>query len=135
MGNFMRRKKLVPDLVLCSSAVRARQTWEAVSEKLASQGEVRQLRSLYLATPSRFLQTLRRAPSEAKTVLMIGHNPGMENFALRLCGSGPEADLDQMDAKFPTAALAEISFDVEDWTEVREGDGVLVRFVRPKDLA
>jgi len=134
IADFMRSKKLIPDLVLCSSAVRARQTWHAVANKLGSGDNLRELKSLYLATPSRLLQTLRRAPQKAETVLVIGHNPGMEIFALRLTGKGPRNAMRQMAEKFPTAALAEIAFDVEKWSEIGEGRGVLKRFVRPKDL-
>ncbi len=136
MAAYLREKDLVPDLVLCSTARRALQTWELVSPVLGGEVEVKYLNSLYLASPSRLITTLRRAPESAATVMMIGHNPGMEDTAAAL--AGPESKkkaIKKLAQKFPTAAVAQIDFEAANWGLIDRGGGRLVRLVYPKDLA
>ena len=136
MAAYLMKQSLQPDLVLCSPAVRARQTWAMVAEGLGGSIEVKELQSLYLGAPSRLLEAVRRVPNTASTVLLIGHNPGMEDLAQALAGPGskPKA-LAKLEAKFPTAALAEIRFDAASWKDLALGSGRLRRLVWPKDLA
>ncbi len=136
MACYLRKKGLRPDLVLCSPALRARQTWSLVARRLGDKIEVKDMRGLYLAPPSRLLDFIRRAPNAATCVMLVGHNPGMEHLAMALAGpeSKPKA-LAQLHGKFPTAALAEIEFEVAAWSDVARGAGRLKRFIRPKDLA
>jgi phosphohistidine phosphatase len=139
MGAYLREQGLVPGLVLCSAARRAVETWALAGEALSKGGtapvRTKYLRSLYLAPPSRMLAALRRTPDEAESVLIVGHNPGFEHLALGLAGPGskPEAQR-HMEAKFPTAALAELRFEARRWRDVAPGTGKLVRFVTPKAL-
>jgi phosphohistidine phosphatase len=77
---------------------------------------------------------LQRAPDDARTVLLIGHNPGLGSFAVSLCGAGSSKALERMSAKFPTAALAVIDFDAERWSQIATGAGRLEAFIPPKDL-
>ncbi len=139
MGAYLRKQKLVPDLVLCSAARRAMETWSLAGDALAKGGEtpvpIKYLRSLYLAPPSRILAALRRTPDEVESVLMVGHNPGMENLALGMAGPGSKAEAQShMEVKFPTAALAELRFEAKRWRDIAPGTGNLVRFVTPKGL-
>jgi phosphohistidine phosphatase len=92
------------------------------------------LRTIYPGAPSRLLMVVRRAPDEASTLLLIGHNPGLGAFAEGLCGGGSKKAREKMSAKFPTAGLAVIDFDADRWSEVAAGAGKLEAFVRPKDL-
>lgn len=134
LGRFIQSKPGAPDLALVSAAARARQTWELVAAELAPAPPAKILRSLYLATPSRLLAAVRRVSDDTSRLLLVGHNPGMETLAAELCGDGKRAALAAMAAKYPTAALAEIRFDVDRWKEVAPGTGRLRRFTRPKDL-
>ena len=134
MGQYMRKHGFLPDLVLCSSAVRARQTWARAAEELKSDVPVKYLRSLYLAPPSRLLAALQRVPPGTKGVLLVAHNPGMEHLAAQLAGSGEVVALARMEAKFPTAALAVFSFETDDWRSLSAGSGRLEAFVVPRDL-
>ncbi|MDX1710043.1 MAG: histidine phosphatase family protein [Rhodovibrionaceae bacterium] len=134
MGRHLRAKKLSPDLVLCSAAARAKQTWELVAPELQDPPEPRYLKSLYLASPSRMLAAVTRAPSEVEHLMLIAHNPGMENLAQRLIGGGKKSALKQLQAKFPTAAIAVIRFEADAWDEIKDGSGELTHFTRPKDL-
>jgi phosphohistidine phosphatase len=139
MGAYLRKQGLMPELVLCSAARRAVETWALAGGALAKSGTApappKHLRSLYLAPPSRILAALRRTPDEVERLLVVGHNPGLEHLALGLAGSGskPKAH-SRLKAKFPTAALAELHFEARNWREVAPGTGRLVRFVTPREL-
>jgi phosphohistidine phosphatase len=137
MGRYLRDHGLEPDLVLCSSARRARETLDGVLTALASRPEISYLKTLYLAPPSRLLAVLRRQDPARSRILLIAHNPGMQALALDLAGfgrgsaSGTAAGR-ELAAKFPTAALAR--YRVAAWDSLAPGAAQLVEFVRPKDL-
>lgn len=140
MGRYMKEHGLVPDLVLCSAACRALQTWELVAEALDADSlgvncQVKQLRSLYLASPRQLLEAIRRAPHDAERVLLIAHNPGMERLAGLLSGPGsaPEA-LTRLGEEFPTGALAELRIEAAKWSDLTERGAKLMRFVVPRQL-
>ncbi|MGH6917986.1 MAG: SixA phosphatase family protein [Geminicoccaceae bacterium] len=134
VAQLMVKRRWVPDLVFCSQAERVRETWQLMAPLLGEQIPVKTLRTIYPGAPSRLLMTLRRAPDEAKTLLLIGHNPGLGALATSLCGAGSKKALATMRTKFPTAGLAVIDFDLEQWSDVTGGAGRLEAFVRPKDL-
>jgi phosphohistidine phosphatase len=134
MAQLMVKRRWVPDLVLCSQAERVRETWQLMAPRLGAQIPSRTLCTIYPGAPSRLLMTLRRAPDEARTLLLIGHNPGLGSLATSLCGAGSRKTLERMSTKFPTAGVAVIDFDIEHWSEVAGGGGRLEAFVRPKDL-
>lgn len=130
----MAKRRWVPDLVLCSRAERVRETWQLMAPLLGGRIASKTLRTIYPGAPSRLLMTLRRSPDAARTLLLIGHNPGLGSLATSLCGAGSKKALARMSAKFPTAGLAVIDFDAEHWSEVAGGAGRLEAFIRPKDL-
>jgi phosphohistidine phosphatase len=135
LAHWLDKEQLTPDLVLCSPARRVQETWELMCPVLGEGIPIKTLRTLYLAGPGRLLGALRRTPEDVRTLLLIGHNPGLAGLAVSLCGVGREKALARMARKFPTAALAVISFDAEQWSTIGEGGGKLEAFVRPKDLA
>lgn len=121
-----------PDLVLCSTARRTRDTWELVEAALPPPpAELKLLKGLYLATPSALLAVLRRQPESARTVVLVGHNPGLQGLAVALAGRTASAALRE---KYPTGGLARLEFDVERWREIAPGGGRLVEFLRPREL-
>ena len=134
MGRYLRRQKLLPDIVLCSAARRARETWELAAATLKGEIPVEYSERLYLAAPSQILRLLHQLPETAGAALLVGHNPGFHALALQLVGSGDGAVRAQLQAKFPTAALAVIDFDAERWSDLASGKGELMRFVVPRDL-
>lgn len=134
MGRHLAQTSMVPERVLCSTAVRARQTWEAVAPALSPPPEVAYRRDIYDADARDLLRLLRELPDETRSVMLVGHNPAMEELAEMLVGGG-DADARQlMAAKFPTAALARISVDTHGWPAIAPEAGQLDRFVRPKDV-
>ena len=135
MGAYLRREMLIPDLVLVSTAARTRQTWDLVAPALGEAPSVRFEKAIYDADSTSRLEALvRRAPVAAKVLLMIGHNPGFEEFAHWLVGRGDRLALARMDEKYPTCALAVLDVQSEDWTAFRKGAARLDRFVTPKSL-
>lgn len=134
MARHLATQRLVPELVLCSHAVRVDQTWQLIAPKLGSEVARRVLRSLYLAPPSRLLQVVRRLDDQVRVAMVIGHNPGLASLAIALAGRGPAKGFARMGRKFPTAALAVLQFEVEHWADLTPGGGRLAAFVRPKDL-
>ncbi len=135
IGAFMRAAGWLPDVVLCSAARRARETWALVADALDAEIETIHTGELFHGSPFRLLTVLRRAPDSAASIALVGHSPGIENLAARLSGPGSDvAGLDLLCGKFPTAALAVIELNAERWDAVEEGGGRLIRFVRPRDL-
>lgn len=133
MGAYLASEGLQPDLALVSPSKRTRETWEAVAAALdAVPLEI--VETIYEAPPKALLDAVRAGPDTAGTLILVGHNPGMEALADRLVGAGPRAARNRLAQGFPTAALAVIEFDVARWSEI-DGDGRLERFVRPKDLS
>jgi phosphohistidine phosphatase len=134
VGDHMRREGWTPELVLCSTARRAVETLGFVLPRLAHSPPVRHLASLYLAPPSRILARLQTVPDEIGSVLVVGHNPGMESLAQRLAAGGKKGAQSRLAEKFPTGALAVFELDIDTWAEVGEAKGRLVEFTRPRDL-
>ncbi len=126
IGNFMRRQKLHPQLILCSPAERARQTIALVQEAAALKAELRYDERIYEATVARLRAVVSQIDEKASRALLVGHNPGMEELLQFLTGEVRH---------FPTAALAHITLNIERWADVQEQSGELVRLVRPKELA
>lgn len=138
MALAMRREKYLPDFVLCSTSVRTRETLEYWSVAIAENPKTQFIDALYLAEPETMLSLIRRAPDTSKALMVVAHNPGTEQVAVALLHEElrrKERDyVDQIEEKFPTAALAVIDFETESWKNVKAGSGRLVDFVRPKDL-
>ncbi len=132
MGRYLQDNGLAPDLVLCSTARRARETLELVLTALASKPQISYLKTLYLAPPSRMLAVLRRQNPACGRILLIAHNPGMQSLALELAGRDGSAAARQMAEKFPTGALAR--FAVPAWDRLGRDAVKLTGFVRPRDL-
>jgi phosphohistidine phosphatase len=134
VGCYLADERLAPDLVLCSGAKRARQTWRQIARLLVSRPASRFERELYMATPGSLLTRLQRLPDRVRSVLLIGHEGSVDRFAVLLAGSGDPQLISRMAARFPTAALAVISLGLATWRDLGEGQGRLERFVSPKDL-
>lgn len=126
--------RLRPALVLCSPARRARETLDLVLPGLGEGVDVRIEDGLYGADAEQLLDRLRAVDRSVDTVLLIGHNPGLQDIGLVLAGDGEEDALHQLRSKFPTGALATLEFDVPAWTKLGRGRAYLARFIAPKAL-
>lgn len=135
MGKTMRKLGLRPDLILCSTALRTRATLALVLPELKlPAADVRYDERLYLTPPVTLLDVLADVPADKPAVLMVGHNPGLHALALELTGSGERQARTELATKFPTAALAVLTFEATSWRDVRAGSGRLVQFLTPKGL-
>jgi len=138
IGVAIQHKRYTPGLVLCSTAERTVETWRHVGAELDLAPQVEFLDELYLAPAKTIANSIRAVRESTEAVLVIGHNPGLEECAKALVGKPrSEAErkrLETMAEKFPTSALAVIAFDVNDWSAVVAGNGVLNDFLRPKEL-
>jgi phosphohistidine phosphatase len=122
-------------LVLCSTARRARDTLEPLRQRLPRDAAVGFERALYLASAEALLARLRRIAEDQEAVLLVGHNPGLQELALALAGRrGPGAARARLRAKFPTGALAVYTFEGR-WRDLAPRAARLVAFTRPRDLA
>jgi phosphohistidine phosphatase len=139
IGGWIGRHPPIPDAVLVSTAIRARQTWEIAWEAmkhLVPQPQVEILPELYGADPSQLLHTIHEASAttDPRRLMVVGHNPGMHELALTLIGGGDAARRKALAENLPTSGLAVFDFAVDDWADVAFRRGRLVQFLSPKML-
>jgi phosphohistidine phosphatase len=127
----LQEEGIEPELVLCSTARRAVETQERIEPALGS-SDVRIERDLYGAGSDALLDRLRSVPDDVGSVMLIGHNPGLQLLALDL--ARPAAERDELEEKFPTAALVTLAVRSASWHLLEPGTAELVGFVRPRDL-
>ena len=132
IGQELRSQGLAFDQILASPAARVVETLDDVAEGYGSILDIEYDQRIYLASVPTLLEVIHGADDEAERLLIVGHNPGLENLALALAGEG--ALRSEVVAKYPTGTVAEIVFDVDNWIDVEEGLGRLTRFIRPRDL-
>jgi phosphohistidine phosphatase len=136
MGAHFAETGLRVDRIVSSTATRARSTARLFRESFDERIPLTQRRDLYHADR---IDLLSIAVEEAKgdddaRILLVGHNPGMHDLALFLCGEGDAADVARLRTKFPTGALAEFDVALASSADASPGAGRLLRFVRPRDL-
>ncbi|MGH3418710.1 MAG: SixA phosphatase family protein [Streptosporangiaceae bacterium] len=140
MGRWMRAAGHLPDQVLCSTARRARETWQLVQPGLGVTPPVSFDADIYEASGARLLELIRRASPAARTILVVGHDPAVPELAVTLAAThggtvsvAPSAMSDRMRAKFPTAAIAVLEF-TGTWNQLAPGSARLTCFVTPREL-
>jgi phosphohistidine phosphatase len=134
MAAHLESEGIRPALVLCSPARRTRETLDALRKVLGEHSTVRVEPDLYGADAEEILEHLRGLDSAIDSAMVIGHNPGLEDLALLLAGDGDDAALAQLDAKFPTAALATLELGASPWAELAPGGAYLRSVVLPRRL-
>ena len=135
MGRYMASNGLVPQLVLCSPARRARETWGFVAGELKAFPAVLVAAEIYdFGDGKALMECLRHKAGAAQSVLLVGHNPSIGELAQKLIGMGSGKLRERLEERYPTAALAVISFDLANWGSLATGSGTLLRFVRPRDI-
>jgi phosphohistidine phosphatase len=125
IGNYIRKEKIVPDLIISSPATRARQTAELVLKAAKLKIDPRFDDRIYEAIAQRLLEVISQIEDTANSAMLIGHNPGLEELVESLTGE-PQG--------LPTGALACIELNVEKWAKVRAGVGNLKWLITPKKL-
>ena len=126
MGQVLFEEDLVPDVILSSTARRARETADLVADASGFDGEIHYLESFYHASPSDYLDALRSLSSDINIVMIVGHNPDLEMLLEMMTG---------IDERLPTAALALIQLPIENWSQLTdEAEGELLNLWLPRTL-
>ena len=124
MGRLLADENLGPDLIVASSAKRTRKTTDLVAEACGFRGETRLLEELYAANPEQILAVVRRLPDFASRVLLIGHNPGLEQFLEALTGCW---------CPLPTASLSRVELPIDNWQDAGAKQAKLESYWEPGD--
>lgn len=132
LGVYLKQRAGAPHFALSSTARRAVETLAPIRRQLGLAFETD--RALYLATPDAICDRIARVEDAERSLLVVGHNPGMHELAVRLAGAGDRALRARLRERFPTAALAVFDLDVESWAEVGLAHGTLVELTSPSDL-
>jgi phosphohistidine phosphatase len=126
MGRLLLREELVPDLIISSSAARALATAESVALACGYESEIQHTRHLYHAWPDAYIDLLHEVQDEHQRVMVVGHNPGIEEFVEELTGEW---------VRMPTAALAQVALNVDNWSDLSlENMQPLLHVWWPKEL-
>lgn len=134
MGKAITKNGLNPDLVLCSTARRTRDTLALVLPELKAEPRIVYADGIYHGTPAELLDIVKTEGGAASQILMIGHNPELQSFALDLIGSGSKLLKSKLEDKLPTAGLIVIRFITGAWSGITVNSGKLELFLTPKDL-
>ena len=129
LGQWLASRGYIPGEVLCSDAVRTRKTWSGIAPALPGSPALELKPALYHAGPDVMLAVLRHATHD--TVMIIGHNPGIAEFAARLVAHPP---LNAEFARYPTGSTLVVDFNIENWTMAGFGVGATVDFIVPKEI-
>jgi phosphohistidine phosphatase len=135
LGSYIVRHGLVPERVIVSTAARARATWDLVAAGLGASPPAVNDKRLYEATPQTILKVIQECKPEVHTLMIVGHNPGIQELATLLIGSGNLEARQRLNERFPTAGLLVIDFALDDWVRVHAHAGRLDHFVSPRSLA
>ena len=134
LADLIRARGIHPSRILCSSAQRTRETLAGLIPALTRPASIEMTRRLYEAPAERLLTVLREQLVTDEAVMLIGHNPGLENLAAMLVGAGEAGLISAMRKKYPPAGLAQLEFDAGTWSNVAPSSGRLVAFdVPPRD--
>jgi len=134
MGNYIKEQNLVPEQILCSTALRAKQTINNIMQTVGIDTPIEYKKSLYMAMPLEVLEEVKEVGDETNKLMIVFHNPGAHKLALSLIGDGVPRYIQHINSEYPTCALAAITFDISSWKDISKNSGHLDDFVTPKIL-
>ncbi|NBO21173.1 MAG: histidine phosphatase family protein [Rhodobacteraceae bacterium] len=129
LGDWLSSRGYIPDEVLCSDSLRTRKTWSGIAPALPGTVILHIKPALYHAGPDVMLAVLRHATADC--VMMIGHNPGISDFADRLVAHAPK---NPEFARYPTGATLVADFTLNAWADLAYGQGTVVDFIVPAEI-
>jgi phosphohistidine phosphatase len=135
MGGYMARHNFRPDRAIVSPSSRTRETWAALHPAFGAAPAADFADRIYDAGPAALSAVIRDAPDSARTLLLIGHNPGLHDFAVQLVATGDVDTRERLRENFPTSGLAVLDFAFEHWRDLHPRSARLERFVSPKTIA
>jgi phosphohistidine phosphatase len=131
IGAYMARHGLVPDLALVSPATRAAETWTLAAAALGREPRVIKDERIYNASVETLIGIIRET-RDAQMLLIVGHNPGLHDLAVRLIAAGDAETRERVAEKLPTSGLVVIDLAFDDWSKLHPNSGRLERFVTPR---
>lgn len=134
MASYLVAEALIPEHILCSVARRTRETLSHLAVALDHQCQIELRKDLYLQNEDSYLSIIRGFDGSVQNMLIIGHNPAIEDTAQKLIGVGDQTFINDLETKYPSGGLAVIDFEVESWGDISPAGGRLERFVKPRDL-
>jgi phosphohistidine phosphatase len=134
MAQWLAQVRVRPSFVLCSDALRTRQTLALIHAAIGAP-DVAYEKQLYLASKTKLLGRLRKLNDALRCVMLIGHNPGLQELALALLPKDAAVEREKIAAKFPTAATVRLAFDGASWSDLGPGKTRLIAYVVPRELA
>ena len=134
MAAYVAKENLLPDLILCSTAQRTRETLAKLMPHLNRECEVRLRRDLYWQGEDSYQTIIRGNGGTARTLMVIGHNPAMHDLFTMLATGGDPLALERLTAKFPTAALAVMSSEATSWRDIAVSGATVTDRALPRDL-
>jgi phosphohistidine phosphatase len=135
LGAYIAKHGYAPDQVIVSTAARTRETWSLAAAAMPGKPEVAFDERIYESTPDALLAVLRETDAKVRTLMMVGHNPGMEELVGQLVATGDIETRQRMQEGFPTSALAVIEFALDRWDRVHPQSGRLEHFITPRSIA
>jgi len=135
LGAYLARHDFIPDRAVVSTSARTRETWTLLAAAMGKAPPVSFEERLYDASPESILQTIKETGPDTGTLMVVGHNPGLQELAAMLVASGDIEARERLGREFPTSALVVIGFAVENWNGVHPRGGRLEHFVTPGWLA
>lgn len=134
LGSYLRSHDLVPDVALVSTSARTRQTFDGLTATIEAPVAASYDEMLYNATAGEIRAMLKTTTPGVRTLMILGHNPGIADLALMLSRDGDLAEIARMRNRFAPCSLAIIASDAEDWADVGASGGRLDLFLQPEDL-
>ena len=134
IGAYMASHALVPDRVIVSPAARSQETWKHMAAAMRPAPSVGTLEQIYDATPEDIAAAIAATPADIRSLLIVGHNPGLHEAALALIAAGNIDARELLRENLPTAGLVIIDFAYDDWSKLHPQSGRMERFVTPKSL-
>ncbi len=134
IGAYMARHGLVPELAIVSPAARAQETWALLAAAFAKAPRVINDERIYNANPENLIGVIAETRG-AKSVLVVGHNPGLHDLAVQLIAAGEVETREQLNENLPTSGLVVIDLAFDDWSRLHPHAGRLERFVSPRLIA
>lgn len=135
IGAYMAGHALTPDLAICSSARRAKETWELAAHALPPPVRATYDKRIYDLDANGLLRLVRETGADVHVLLLVGHNPSLEDLAELLIATGDITGRERLATKFPTGALAVIDFPLDAWDALHRHSGRFDRLVTPGTLA
>lgn len=120
--------------ILASPAARVKETLAAAIEAAGRSPAITWDERIYMAGPTTLLEVVRETPEDYASLVLAGHNPGLQELLFELVGDADDPLLDEIAGKYPTAAFAVLELDIDQWEQIRPASGKLVHFARPRDL-